>query len=100
MARVASFRLPLVKPLLPPSFPYSRLHMRGCGRIVIGHRGSHLIPVRVDYDRLILVKFKKSWESHELFEETLSCLQIPCSGSNSSDIPGRSKQFPSQPLLY
>lgn len=53
MARAASFHIPLAKPFLPPSFPYSRLHVRGYGRIVVGHRGSHFIPVRVDYGWLI-----------------------------------------------
>lgn len=105
VARAASFRPPLLnKPLLPPSLPYSGLHMRGYGGVFISHRGSHLIPVRVDCKRLI-TKFKGCQEgrfgkSYGLFEETLSCLQIPCSGSNSSGIQDRSKQFPSRPLLY
>lgn len=49
MTRSASFRPPLVnKPLLPPSLPYSGLHMSGYGGVFISHRGSHLIPVCVD----------------------------------------------------
>lgn len=69
----ASFRPPLVnKALLPPSLPYSGLHMSGYGGVFISHRGSHLIPVRVDCKNRLITHisfFKKVFSKRDILEK-------------------------------